>query len=227
MNINFQLKILLVLITLIQGCSSTKKSESIDTSNNKIIKVNVYYNSLRKDDAVTLQSALIKKGYLVSVEKNTPSSNKYSSYMYVAKRDHKSAIMLNAILQKILKHNLNTNFFKDKETSGIAKVILTNTESDNTQSKNLQKPYTPQLWSHHKQLKISPELCALKGVNILNSLGFSSVIKNGDYVYGNFNQNRATIKCIGFENNTFVYTAIAGINVKQVELLRNKISWKL
>ena len=227
MNMNFQLKTLLVLIILMQGCSSTKDIEGIDTNNNEIIKVTVYYNSLRKDDAVILQNALTKKGYLVSVEKNKPSSNKYSSYMYVAKKDHKSAVMLNGIVQKILKHSLNTHFFKEKETSGIAKVILTNTESDNTQSKTSQRPYTPQLWSHHKQLKISPKLCAIKLVDILNSLGFSSVVKNGDYVYGNFNQNRATIKCVGFDNNTFVYTAVAGKNVKQVEQLRNKISWKL
>ena len=224
---NFQLKTLLVLITLMQGCSSTKNIEDIDTSNNEIIKVTVYYNSLRKDDAVTLQNALIKKGYLVSVAKNKASSNKYSSYMYVAKKDHKSAVMLNDIVQNLLKHNLNTNFFKEKETSSIAKIILTNTESDITQSNNPQISYTPQLWSHHKQLKTSPELCAKKGVDILNFLGFSSVVKNGDYVYGNFNQNRATIKCVGFDSTTFVYTAVAGKNVKQVEQLRNKISWKL
>ena len=116
MNMNFQLKTLLVLITLMQGCSSTKNIEGIDTNNNEIIKVTVYYNSLRKDDAVILQNALIKKGYLVSLEKNKPSLNKYSSYMYVAKKDHKSAVMLNGIVQTILKHSLNTNFFKEKES---------------------------------------------------------------------------------------------------------------
>lgn len=224
---NFQLITFLVLVTLIQGCSSTNNIEEIDTSNNKVMSVNVYYNSLRESDAKALQNELVDKGYLVRVEKNKPLSSKYSSYMYVSKKDSKSAVMLNSIVKDLLKHNLNTNFFKDKEESGIAKIILTNTDADNSQIKKTKKSYIPQLWSHHKQLEILPEQCATKGIDILKSLGFSSVVKNGNYVYGNFELNRATIKCVGVDKHTFVYTAVAGENVKQVEQLRNKISWKL
>lgn len=89
------------------------------------------------------------------------------------------------------------------------------------------KEYTPQLWSHHKILKESPELCAVKGVTILNSLGFKSVVKNGHYVYGNFNNNRAAFKCVEVNQQTFVYLAVAGADVKIVEKLRNEIAWKL
>ena len=91
----------------------------------------------------------------------------------------------------------------------------------------VKKEYTPQLWSHHKLLKETPELCAVKGVSILNSLGFKSVVKNGNYVYGNFSSNRAAIKCVTVSKQTFVYIAVAGADVKLVEKLRNEISWKL
>ncbi len=90
-----------------------------------------------------------------------------------------------------------------------------------------KKSYTPQLWSHHQLLNETPALCAEKGVSILTSLGFNSVIKNGNYVYGNFNMNRAAIKCVQVNEQTFVYTAVAGADVKLVEKLRNEIAWKL
>jgi hypothetical protein len=91
----------------------------------------------------------------------------------------------------------------------------------------VSKEYTPQLWSHHELLKGSPETCANKGVNILRELGFKSVVKNGHYVYGNFSNNRAAIKCVEMNDSTFVYTAVAGADVKLVEKLRNEIAWKL
>lgn len=92
---------------------------------------------------------------------------------------------------------------------------------------SVPKEYTPQLWSHHKLLKSSPETCANKGVNILRELGFKSVVKNGHYVYGNFSNNRAAIKCVEMNASTFVYSAVAGADVKLVEKLRNEIAWKL
>lgn len=91
----------------------------------------------------------------------------------------------------------------------------------------LNKEYTPQIWSHHKLLPESPSLCVEKGVNILSSLGFKSIVKNGTYVYGNFSSNRAVIKCVKISQQTFVYTAVAGADVKLVEKLRNEIAWKL
>jgi len=92
---------------------------------------------------------------------------------------------------------------------------------------SVAKEYTPQLWSHHQFIEGSPEFCASKGVTILNSLGFKSVVKNGHYVYGNFSNNRAAIKCVKVNTQTFVYMAVAGADVSTVENLRNEIAWKL
>lgn len=91
----------------------------------------------------------------------------------------------------------------------------------------IQKEYTPQIWSGHKSLKISAEKCAEKGVAILESLGFNQVVKNGNYVYGNYSNNRAAIKCVLAGDKTFVYAAVAGSQVKIVEKLRNEIVWQL
>lgn len=93
--------------------------------------------------------------------------------------------------------------------------------------RTIQKEYTPQIWSGHKSLNISAEKCAEKGVVILESLGFNKVVKNGNYVYGNYSNNRAAIKCVAVEKNTFVYAAVAGAQVKIVEKLRNEIVWQL
>lgn len=91
----------------------------------------------------------------------------------------------------------------------------------------IEKTFTPHLWSDHKELNESVEMCAIKGESILSSLGFKSVVKNGNYVYGNFNDNRAAIKCVKVSGKTFVYVAVAGPEVKLVEKLRNEIVWKL
>ena len=85
----------------------------------------------------------------------------------------------------------------------------------------------PQLWSHHKVLDVSAEECAIQGKVILKILGFTSITKNDKYVYGNLGSNRAAIKCVSLSDKSFVYTAVAGENVKVVEEIRNKISWKL
>lgn len=85
----------------------------------------------------------------------------------------------------------------------------------------------PHLWSHHKLLKISVDECSTQALSILKTLGFSSVVKNEQYVYGNYQGNRAAIKCVKLADKSFVYTAVAGADMKLVEQLRNKISWKL
>lgn len=85
----------------------------------------------------------------------------------------------------------------------------------------------PHLWSHHKLLGISVDECSTQALSILKTLGFSSVVKNEQYVYGNYQGNRAAIKCVELADKSFVYTAVAGADVKLVEQLRNKISWKL
>lgn len=85
----------------------------------------------------------------------------------------------------------------------------------------------PHLWSGQKMLTQSPEACARKGVEILKSLSFIGVVKNGNYVYGTLLANRAAVKCIPNGDGTFVYAAVAGPDVKQVERLRNEIVWRL
>lgn len=102
-------------------------------------------------------------------------------------------------------------------------------EAFNSVESNQEISKVPQLWSHHKLLEMSAVQCSNNALSILNSLGFNSVVKNELYVYGNLNGNRAAIKCVDVDmvNNSFVYTAVAGANVKLVEKLRNEIAWKL
>ena len=111
-----------------------------------------------------------------------------------------------------------------KPPTKVEPIVVTKTE---IKTVTIQKEYTPQIWSSHKVLEETPEMCAVKGKSILKSLGFKSVIKNGSFVYGNFNSNRAIIKCVLVSKKTFVYTAVAGADVKLVEKLRNEIAWKL
>lgn len=84
----------------------------------------------------------------------------------------------------------------------------------------------PQLWSHHKQMKISAEACSAKGHRALKVLGFASVVKNGNYVYGNYLGNRAAVKCASLDKGSFLYLAVAGPDKDIVEKLRNEISKK-
>ena len=85
----------------------------------------------------------------------------------------------------------------------------------------------PQLWSDHKQLSISVGACGLKGYGALLALGFSSVVQNGDYSYGNFLSNRAAVKCVANDKGSFVYVAIAGQHKDIVEKLRNEVMRKM
>ena len=85
----------------------------------------------------------------------------------------------------------------------------------------------PNLWSGHKAVSYSPDECASRGVKILEALSFIGVVRSGNYVYGNLLANRAAIKCVSHGNGTFVYAAVAGPEVRQVERLRNEIVWRL
>jgi hypothetical protein len=85
----------------------------------------------------------------------------------------------------------------------------------------------PQLWSDHKQLSISVHACGLKGYGALLALGFSSVVQNGDYSYGNFLANRAAVKCVANDKGSFVYVAVAGQHKDIVEKLRNEVMRKM
>lgn len=90
-----------------------------------------------------------------------------------------------------------------------------------------KKEYLPHIWSDHKVLKISVNSCADKGKMIFESLGFTQIVRKKNFVYANYSKNRAIIKCVAVSDETFVYTAVAGANVKAVERLRNKIVWQL
>lgn len=85
----------------------------------------------------------------------------------------------------------------------------------------------PQLWSHHKQMEISPEACSTRGHKVLKVLGFSSVVKKDNYVYGNYLDNRAAVKCAPLDKGSFLYLAVAGSDKNIVEKLRNELSKKM
>ena len=85
----------------------------------------------------------------------------------------------------------------------------------------------PQLWSDHKQLEIPVGVCAERAFNVLNALGYSRVVRNGNYSYGDFNGNRAAVKCVESRGSSFVYFAVAGPQRETVERLRNQIAQKL
>ena len=91
----------------------------------------------------------------------------------------------------------------------------------------IQKEYAPHLRSDHKIFNGTTDICSSKGKAILESLGFIHVVKNGNFVYGNFSNNRAAVKCVSVSEVTFVYTAVAGPNIVLVEKLRNEIVWQL
>ena len=88
----------------------------------------------------------------------------------------------------------------------------------------------PQLWTGHKELTESVDVCALKAESILGVLGFSNLTKSAyeteTYVYGNYVNNRAGIHCTSIAGKTFVYGSVAGADLKAVEALRNNIFWK-
>jgi hypothetical protein len=85
----------------------------------------------------------------------------------------------------------------------------------------------PQVWSDHKLLDVSVAVCADRAVTVLNTLGYSHVVKNGNYSYGDFKENRAAVKCVESAERSFVYFIVAGPRRETVEQLRNEIARKL
>lgn len=94
------------------------------------------------------------------------------------------------------------------------------------ESSKLKLP--PHLWSHHKSLPISAEVCAGRALAALNAYEFTSVVRNGTYTYGNLGSNRAVLKCVEREEeSSFIYIAVAGPDKSVVESLRNKLARSL
>lgn len=90
-----------------------------------------------------------------------------------------------------------------------------------------RRPSIPlQLWSDHKSLDPPVAVCGEKAYNVLNALGFSGVVRNGNYSYGNFDESRAALKCVEMPKGSFVYFAVASRDKEPAEELRDRIAWK-
>jgi ethanolamine utilization microcompartment shell protein EutL len=68
------------------------------------------------------------------------------------------------------------------------------------------------------------DACGDRAFKVLTTLGYSAVVRNGNYSYGNLNGNRAAVKCAENSGNSFVYFAVAGPRKEKVEELRNAIA---
>ena len=64
-------------------------------------------------------------------------------------------------------------------------LFLSGCASVSSDDKKIIKNQPPQLWSTHKELNMDVSLCALEGLSALKSLGFTSVVQNKNFVYGN------------------------------------------
>ena len=89
------------------------------------------------------------------------------------------------------------------------------------------KPTPLQLWSDHKSLSVSAEVCSERARAAVGALGFTEIVKKDNFTYANHGPNRAAVKCISMQGGSFVYFAVAGPDKASVEKLRNQISWKL
>ena len=83
-----------------------------------------------------------------------------------------------------------------------------------------------ELWSDHKSLEVPVTVCGEKAFNVLTALGYSGVVRNGNFSYGNIGENRAAVKCVEMPRGSFVYFAVASRDKETAEKLRNAIGWK-
>ncbi len=74
------------------------------------------------------------------------------------------------------------------------------------------------------RLQIPVSACAARAFKVLETLGYTSVVRNGEYSYGNFNENRAAVSASAREGGSFLYFAVAGPRKEKVEQLRNAIA---
>jgi hypothetical protein len=109
----------------------------------------------------------------------------------------------------------------------VVSALFTGCAASGARNQVESKEPTPlQLWSHHKSLDQSVAACGERAYNALKALGFSSVVRNGDYSYGNFEGSRAAVKCVEMPKGSFVYFAVASTERAAAEELRNRISNK-
>lgn len=85
----------------------------------------------------------------------------------------------------------------------------------------------PQLWTEHKSLEATVEVCSAQAAAALRALGFTDLVSQDHFTYANHGLNRAAVKCVGTSTGaSFVYFAVAGPDSATVEKLRNEIAWK-
>lgn len=84
----------------------------------------------------------------------------------------------------------------------------------------------PNLWSDHRDLKVSAVECAEQAVQALNDLGYSEVARSGTNAYGNFESNRVAVHCVERSEGSFVYVGVAGPQHQVVQTLRNQLATK-
>lgn len=87
-----------------------------------------------------------------------------------------------------------------------------------------KEPKLPQLWSGHKLLPVSVQVCAEKAQAALTTLGYANLIQKGHFSYGNLKGNRASVKCVEIPAGALVYFAVAGRDRDTVGTLRNDIA---
>ena len=109
-----------------------------------------------------------------------------------------------------------------------ASVLFAGCAASGAKDQAESKETTPlQLWSHHKWLELPVAACAEKGFKALTESGFSNIVRNGDYSYGNYQESRAAVKCVEMPKGSFVYFAVASTTKDAAEELRNRISAKM
>lgn len=110
----------------------------------------------------------------------------------------------------------------------VVTAMISGCASSGVQNGAAERPESspPELWSHHKALDVPVAVCGEKAFNVLTALGFSSVVRNGDYSYGNFDDSRAAVKCVEMPRGSFVYFAVASPKKERAQELRDRISAK-
>lgn len=104
-------------------------------------------------------------------------------------------------------------------------TLLSGCAASGTQDSEQPQEITPlHLWSHHKSLELPVSACGDRAFNVLRTLGFSNVVRNDNYSYGNFAGSRAAVKCVEMPKGSFVYFAVASTEKLAAEDLRNRIS---
>lgn len=108
----------------------------------------------------------------------------------------------------------------------VVAAMLGGCAASDVKDEGAQEPAPLHLWSDHKILEIPVGACGEKAFTVLTEAGFSGVVRNGNYSYGNLDENRAAVKCVELRKGSFVYFAVASTDKETAEELRNRIARK-